>query len=88
MIDITIELGVVSSRFILIESSNEAKVSAMIFSLTETAKANDINTYDYLELLLTEIPKHQNDKILNFLDKLLPWLKYIQKKSPSRFKKT
>ena len=75
-------------NFVLIESSNGAKTSAMIFSLTETAKANGINTYDYLELLLTEIPKHQNDKDLDFLDKLLPWSKDVQNKCPSRFKKS
>ncbi len=75
-------------NFVLIESSNGAKASAMIFSLTETAKANGINTYDYLELLLTEIPKHQNDKNLDFLDKLLPWSPGVQKKCPSRFKKS
>ncbi len=75
-------------NFVLIESSNGAKASAMIFSLTETAKANGINTYDYLELLLTEIPKHQNDKNLDFLDKLLPWSPNVQKKCPSRFKKS
>ncbi|WP_177173963.1 IS66 family transposase [Butyrivibrio sp. TB] len=75
-------------NFVLIESSNGAKASAMIFSMTETAKANGINTFDYLEMLLTEVPKHQNDKNLGFLDKLLPWSKDVQKKCPSRFKKS
>lgn len=75
-------------NFVLIESSNGAKASAMIFSLAETAKANGLNTYEYFELLLTEIPKHQNDKNLDFLDKLLPWSADVQKKCPSRFKKS
>ena len=48
-------------NFVLMESDNGAKASAMLYSLVETAKANEINTYQYLELLLTEIPKHMDD---------------------------
>ena len=70
------------------ESDNGAKASAMIFSIVETAKANSLNTYDYIEHLLSEIPKHQNDKDLKFLDDLLPWSRKVQKKCPSRFKKS
>ena len=75
-------------NFVLMESDNGAKSSAMIFSIAETAKANSINTYDYFELLLSEIPKHQDDKDLKFLDDLLPWSRKVQKKCPSRFKKS
>ncbi len=75
-------------NFVLMESDNGAKASAMIFSIAETAKANSINTYDYFELLLSEIPKHQDDKNLKFLDDLLPWSRKVQKKCPSRFKKS
>ncbi len=60
-------------NFVLIESSNGVKTSAMIFGLIEAAKANGVNIYGHLEILLTEIPKHQNDKNLDFLNKLLPW---------------
>lgn len=48
-------------NFVLIESSNGARASAMIYSLVETAKTNQLNVYEYFELLLTEIPKHMND---------------------------
>ena len=70
------------------ESSKGATASAMIFSIAETAKANGLNTYDYFELLLTEIPKHMDDTGLRFLDDLLPWSKNIQKECPSRNKKS
>ena len=43
-------------NFIMIESSNGAKASAILYSLVETAKANMINTFEYFNLLLTEIP--------------------------------
>ncbi len=75
-------------NFVLIESDNGAKASAILFSLAETAKANNLNTYEYFELLLTEIPQHQDDKNLSFLDKLLPWSPYVQKTCPSRIKKS
>ena len=75
-------------NFVLMESDNGAKASAMIFSIAETAKANAINTYEYFNLLLSEIPKHQDDKDTKYLDALLPWSKNVQDKCPSRFKKS
>ena len=35
-------------NFVLIESSNGARASAMLYSLVETAKANQLNVYQYL----------------------------------------
>ncbi|MBE5845149.1 MAG: IS66 family transposase [Butyrivibrio sp.] len=72
--------AITRKNFVLMESDNGANASAMIFSIAETAKANNLNTYEYFELLLSEIPKHQDDKDLKFLDDLLPWLKAVQKK--------
>ena len=45
----------------------------MLYSIVETAKANHLNTYKYLEMLLRVIPQHMNDKDRSFLDVLLPW---------------
>ena len=75
-------------NFVLIESSNGAKASAILYGLVETAKANMVNTYKYFDLLLTEIPKHMDDKNLEFLDELLPWSERVRKECPSRFKKS
>ena len=60
-------------NFVIIESSNGAKASAILYSLVETAKANMINTFEYFNLLLTEIPQHMDDKNHNFINDLLPW---------------
>jgi transposase len=57
----------------LIDTIRGAKSSAIIYSITETAKANGLKVYDYVEHLLTEIPKHEDDTDLSFLDDLLPW---------------
>lgn len=75
-------------NFVLMESDHGAKASAMIYSIVETAKANGLNTYQYLELLLTELPKHAKDKNLSFLDELLPWSDRVQAECPSRYKKS
>lgn len=57
----------------LIDTIDGAKASAVIYSIAETAKANNLKPYNYFELLLTEIPKHMEDTTLDFLDDLLPW---------------
>lgn len=57
----------------LIDTIDGAKASAIIYSIAETAKANNLKPYHYFELLLTEIPKHMEDTNLDFLDDLLPW---------------
>ncbi len=75
-------------NFVIIESDNGAKASAILYSLAETAKANNLNTYKYFELLLTEIPNHMEDKDQSFLDNLMPWSKYVQKQCPSLLKKS
>jgi transposase len=57
----------------LIDTIDGAKASAIIYSIAETAKANNLKPYNYFELLLTEIPKHMEDTNLDFLEDLLPW---------------
>lgn len=57
----------------MIGTINGAKTSAMIYSIAETAKANNLKPYDYFEYLLEEIPKHMEDSDRAFLEDLLPW---------------
>ena len=61
----------------IIDTINGAKASAIVYSLVETAKANELNIYQYLKLLLTEIPKHMEDSDLNFIESLMPWSKEL-----------
>lgn len=42
----------------MIDTINGAKTSAIIYSIAETAKANNLKPYEYFDYLLTEIPKH------------------------------
>ena len=57
----------------MIDTINGAKSSAIIYSIAETAKANNLKPYEYFEHLLTEISKHMDDSDRSFLDDLLPW---------------
>ena len=56
----------------MIDTVNGAARSAIIYSIAETAKANGLKPFNYFEYLLTEIPKHADDKNTDFLTDLLP----------------
>ena len=60
-------------NWVMIDTIHGAKASAIIYSIAETAKANHLRTYHYFEYLLTEIPKHMDDKDTSFLENLAPW---------------
>lgn len=57
----------------MIDTIHGAKASAIIYSIADTAKANNLKPYDYFVYLLDEIPKHMEDTDRSFLDDLLPW---------------
>ena len=57
----------------MIDTIHGAKSSAIIYSIVETAKANNLKPFDYVQYLLEEIPKHMNDKDCSFLEDLQPW---------------
>ena len=57
----------------MIDTINGATSSAIIYSIAETAKANDLKPYEYFEYLLTEIPAHMEDTDRSFLEDFLPW---------------
>ena len=61
----------------MIDTINGAHSSAVIYSIAETAKANNLKPYDYFVYLLEEIPKHMEQKDRTFLEDLLPWSKKL-----------
>ena len=68
----------VTSRknFVLIDTINGTKASAILLSLAETAKANNLRPYEYFKYLLEEIPAHIGDSVNKFnahLESPLPW---------------
>lgn len=57
----------------MIDTINGATSSAIIYSIAETAKANNLKPYEYFEYLLTQIPAYMDDTDRSFLEDLLPW---------------
>ena len=60
-------------NWMMIDTIAGAESSAILYSIAETAKANNLKPYDYFEYLLSEIPNHMDDKGMSFLENLLPW---------------
>ena len=60
-------------NWVMIDTVNGATASATIYSIVETAKANDLKPFEYMKHLLTEMPKHMDDTDFSFLDDLMPW---------------
>ena len=64
-----------------INSVKGADASAVVYSVTETAKLNGLKPYAYLNHLLTELPELLDDegKVMDTakLDALLPWSKTL-----------
>ena len=67
-------------NWVIQNSTKGARASAIIYSITETAKANNLKPYEYLKHLLTELPERA-DKDGNIdssqLEDLLPWSKTL-----------
>lgn len=57
----------------MIDTINGVKTSAIIYSIAETAKANNLKPFDYVQYLLEEIKKYMSDTNCSFLENLLPW---------------
>ncbi len=57
----------------MIDTIAGADSSAIIYSIAETAKANNLKPYDYFECLLKEISKHLDGSDRSFCEDLLPW---------------
>ena len=60
-------------NWVMIDTIAGANASAIIYSIAETAKANNLKPYNYFEYLLTEIPQHMDDHDMSFCEDLLPW---------------
>ena len=60
-------------NWVMSDTVHGAESSAVVYSITETAKANDLKPLEYLNHLLSEIPKHMDDTDSSFIGDLLPW---------------
>jgi len=59
-------------------SPQGAASSACVYSLVETAKANGLNPYKYLEYILSRLPGRDFKNNPGIIDLMMPWDSLIQ----------
>ncbi len=67
-------------NWVTINTIRGARASAVIYSITETARANNLNVYYYIKHLLTELPQLVDKKgniEQSMLEPLMPWSKTL-----------
>ena len=67
-------------NWMTINTVRGARASAIIYSITETARANNLNVYYYISYLLTELPKlidKDGNIEQSMLEPLMPWSKSL-----------
>lgn len=65
-------------NFLFHNSVDGATASAIVLSLIETAKANNLNIYHYLYTLLLYMPDYKNEPA--GIEQLLPWSDFIKER--------
>ncbi len=64
----------------IIDTVRGAQNSAVLYSIAETAKANNLVPYEYYKYILEQMLRHMDDTNLEFMDDLLPWSDAVQEK--------
>ena len=65
-------------NFLFHDSVDGAKATAIVMSLVETAKANNLNAYKYLYTLLLYMPDYKNEPA--GIEQLLLWSEFIKER--------
>ena len=65
-------------NWVNIFSEQGAEASSVLYSIVETAKANQLKVFEYLEYSLDQLVKHADDTNRDFLKDILPWSDYVQ----------
>jgi len=55
-----------------------AKAISILYTLVETARANNVNVYYYLKYLLENMPRHMDGKDRSFLADMMPWSQAVK----------
>jgi transposase len=65
-------------NFLFHDSVDGAKATAIVMSLIETARANNLNAFKYLYTLLLYMPDYKNEPA--GIEQLMPWSTFVQEK--------
>ena len=66
-------------NWLFADSVNGAKANAIMYSLIESAKVNNLNIYGYINYLLRELPQIEDINEQSKLEKYLPWSEELPK---------
>lgn len=72
-------------NWVMIDTVARAEANAMIYSIVETAKTNNLKPYNYFKYLLEEIPMHMDEHGVDFCENLLPGRTSYQRNAESIF---
>ena len=61
----------------VIGTKNGAASSAILYSIAETAKANDLKTFEYFKYLMEQILLHLDDDPKDYMESIMPWSKEL-----------
>ena len=62
-------------NFLFHNTANGAEASAIVYSLVESAKANNINVFEYLQTVLLYMPDYKNEPA--GIEDMLPWSDFV-----------
>ena len=71
-------------NFLFHDIVDGAEASAIVYSLVETAKANNLNIFQYLKTLLLFMPDYKNEP--EGIEEMMPWSDFIQAACPGPHK--
>lgn len=74
-------------NWLFCDTLSGAKSSAIIYSIVETAKANNLKVYEYMNHILSVLPEHMEDTDYSFINDLLPWSEKIPEECKKQTKK-
>ena len=61
------------ANWLFADTTFGAEINALMYSIVETAKANNANVLIYLRYLLEEMPRHTANAGRNYLADMVPW---------------
>lgn len=72
-------------NFLFHDTPKGAEASSIIYSLVETAKANNLNVYKYLYTVLLYMPDYKNEP--EGIEELMPWSDFIKRSCTNSLQK-
>lgn len=63
-------------------------IYSILYTVTKTVKANNLNPFRYLDYVLTVLKDHQDDVTYSFIKELFPWSDQLLESCRNRSKAT